>query len=364
MPGVVTIRSPRKRWAVPLVVGSVFIVLGAVTITYIKAATPFVSVQPELGNVSQAAVVADPSASGGKAVVFGKKLPAIGAFLGSDQTGVNAVPGFQTWLGGPEITVGRTYLAPNSWTDVQGNDWAINPWSAWVKAKPGRMLALNVPMMAPNESHTTNTALLSSQLQQGARGDFNAHYRILAQKLVAAGVPEATVILGWEMNGTGYDGRCNTNPTAWKQYWIQIVNTMRAVPGQKFIFNFNTTHTRDAIPFDQCWPGDQYVDEFGIDIYDWGFSSWSALQTSDRGPDQIAAFAAAHGNKPLSIPEWGLFSRGDNPAFVQGLYDWMKVNNVKWHTIADYCPAGFYRCTSNQLSSAKYKQLFGRTTYQ
>jgi hypothetical protein len=286
---------------------------------------------------------------------------AIGAYLNSDVTGVNNISGFQSWLGGPEITVGRSYLASQSWSDIEGPDWVLNPWSTWVKAKPNRIFVLNVPMLSPNEpgSAGNNDSQISTDLQRGARGEFNAHYRKLAERLVAKGASDTTLVLGWEMSGFDFRHRCAPNPTAWKAYWIQIHDTMRSVPGQDFVFNFNPNRGPDKIRFQDCWPGDQYVDEIGIDAYDQpAGSNFSQQRTEPNGLDQIAAFAAAHGNKPLSIPEWGLFRNGDNPAYIQGMYDWITTHNVRWQSITDYCNHGVWRCTQNPNSSARYRSLF------
>ncbi len=75
-------------------------------------------------------------------------------------------------------------------------------------------------------------------LRQGAAGRFDHHYRALAERLVELNVPDTVLVLGWEMNGTTYSHRCGPDPDAWKTYWNRIVTTMRAVPGQKFRFDF------------------------------------------------------------------------------------------------------------------------------
>jgi hypothetical protein len=74
----------------------------------------------------------------------------LGAFLGSGEEGVAAIDGFQAWLGAP-VTVGHTYLPGHRWTDIEGEDWVLGPWTEWVRARKGRLLVLNVPMVVPNE---------------------------------------------------------------------------------------------------------------------------------------------------------------------------------------------------------------------
>ncbi|NED56407.1 hypothetical protein G3I24_36680, partial [Micromonospora aurantiaca] len=78
----------------------------------------------------------------------------------------------------------------------------------------------------------------------------------------------AVIVLGWEMNGDTYGGRCAPNPRAWKVYWRRIVATMRSVPGAHFRFDFAPTRGRDAVPWTECYPGDDVVDIIGSDTYD------------------------------------------------------------------------------------------------
>ena len=97
---------------------------------------------------------------------------------------------------------------------------------------------------------------------------YDSHFRTLAQ---SAGRPrrrDTVIVLGWEMNGITYTHRCGPDPEAWKKYWNRIVTTMRSVPGQKFRFDFAPNRGRDAIPWTECYPGDDAVDIIGMDSYD------------------------------------------------------------------------------------------------
>ena len=49
-------------------------------------------------------------------------------------------------------------------------------------------------------------------LRQGAAGQFDHHYKALAERLVALKVPDTVIVLGWEMNGTTYTHRCGPDP--------------------------------------------------------------------------------------------------------------------------------------------------------
>jgi len=281
----------------------------------------------------------------------------LGAFLGADQEAVGRIDGFASWIG-VTVSVGRAYLPGWSWDDLEGPDWVLVPWSAWRIARPERMLVLNVPMVAPNEPPVSDSEA-AGLLRRGVAGRYDQHFRALAERLVERQANDTVVVLGWEMNGTTYSGRCAPDPAVWKQYWRRIVAVMRGVPGQRFRFDFAPARGAQAVPWPQCYPGDDVVDIIGMDNYDQRPGrTISDFIHQPYGLQAQADFAAAHG-KPMSYPEWGLYDYGDNPAYVRGMYSWLSTHDVAYQSITDYCPHGVWRCPANPASSAAYRQLFG-----
>lgn len=281
-----------------------------------------------------------------------------GAFLGSGAAGVQAISGFESFLGGREVTVGHTYLPGGTWAGIRGPGYILDPWTGWVTAESGRTLVLNVPMLAPNEEPVSDQEV-STMLEKGAAGDYDKNFRVLAERLVARGATETIIVLGWEMNGTTYTHRCGPNPGAWKAYWRSIVATMRSVPGQAFRFDFTPARGPEAIAWQRCYPGDDVVDIIGMDHYDMPpGDSFAEYIEGPYGLRAHAEFAAAHG-KPISFPEWGLFRYGDRPQFVRAMHEWINSHNVVYQTISDYCPHGVYQCDQNPRSSEVYRELFG-----
>jgi hypothetical protein len=283
---------------------------------------------------------------------------ALGAFLGSDASGVQAIARFAGWLGAP-VTVGHTYLPGQHWDDLEGADWVLDPWSQWRRADPGRLFVLNVPMVAPNEPPLSDGAS-AILLRRGAGGAYNDHFRTLAQRLIDRGVGDAIIVLGWEMNGTTYTDRCGPDPSAWRRYWRRIVATMRSVPGEQFRFDFAPVRGVHQVPWQRCYPGDDVVDIIGMDSYDQhpGRSFHDFVHQTDGLLDH-AQFAKEHG-KPMSFPEWGLYDYGDDPSYIRAMYAWIAAHNVVYQTITDYCPHGVWDCHQNPASSRVYRQLFGQ----
>ncbi|GGV44756.1 hypothetical protein GCM10010277_35450 [Streptomyces longisporoflavus] len=287
--------------------------------------------------------------------------PAFGAYLTYGPDGVRRMAELSEWLGGAELRVGHTYLPGDQWSNIEGAPGFLKSWAQWRRAQDDRLFVLNVPMMERNENHVGDSEV-RALLGRGAAGEFDEHYRALAERLVKLDVPDTVLVLGWEMNGTTYTHRCGPDPEAWKKYWQRIVTTMRSVPGQKFKFDFTPNRGRDAIPWTQCYPGDDFVDIVGMDSYDQPEGTDFDRQVGEPyGLKEHVEFAKAHG-KEISYPEWGLFRNGDNEEYMRKMLAWMDEHKPLYNTVTDYCPHGVWQCEDNPKSSKAYRtMLYGRT---
>ncbi|MGW0417322.1 glycoside hydrolase family 26 protein [Streptomyces sp. NPDC003015] len=322
---------------------------------------PAPTVTPPVQPSPPAAPVSPVSPVPGTPVPPAKIGPAFGAYLDYGPRGVARIAELSHWLGGAELRVGHTYLPGDRWTNIEGQHGFLDVWADWRTRQADRMLVLNVPMMERNEENVSD-AEVRQLLRRAADGAFDRHFRALAERLVELKVPDTIVVLGWEMNGTTYTHRCGPDPEAWKTYWKRIVTTMRAVPGQKFRFDFAPSRGRDAVPWTECYPGDDTVDIIGMDSYDQPTGlSFDEQVKEPYGLQAQVDFAKAHG-KPISYPEWGLFRNGDNSAYMRSMLAWMDVHKPLYNTLTDYCPHGVWQCADNPRSSQVYRSvLFGRT---
>ncbi|MEW2267270.1 glycoside hydrolase family 26 protein [Streptomyces sp. NPDC047853] len=287
--------------------------------------------------------------------------PAFGAYLDYGPRGVARMAELSRWLGDAELRVGHTYLPGDRWSNIEGAPGFLDVWADWRTRKADRTLVLNVPMMERNEEGVDDDEV-RELLRRGAAGHFDHHFRALAERLVELNVPDTVLVLGWEMNGTTYTHRCGPDPEAWKTYWNRIVTAMRSVPGQKFRFDFTPSRGRDAVPWTQCYPGDDTVDIIGMDSYDQPRGmAFDEQVTEPFGLQAHVDFAKAHG-KPISYPEWGLFRNGDNAEYMRRMLAWMDEHRPVYNTLTDYCPHGVWQCDDNPRSTAVYRSvLFGRT---
>ena len=157
-------------------------------------------------------------------------------------------------------------------------------------------------------------------------------------------------------------------------YWRRIVDAMRSVPGANFKFDWNPI--LGGAPVEHLYPGDEYVDIIGLDIYDqiWNaswqdpVSRWQQMLWQPAGLVWHRDFAMAHG-KHMSFPEWGLVSvngddgGGDNPYFIEKMYEWIGQNrdNVSYYAYFEFDGTiGNHSLMSGEFpgSAAKFKELF------
>ncbi|MFI1000626.1 glycosyl hydrolase [Streptomyces galbus] len=282
--------------------------------------------------------------------------PAFGAYLDYGPLGVARMAQLSTWLGGAELRVGHTYLPGDRWSNIEGRPGFLDVWAHWRREKADRMFVLNVPMMERNEDGVSD-AEVRRLLRRGAAGEFDQHFRALAERLVELDVPDTVLVLGWEMNGITYTHRCGPDPEAWKTYWNRIVTTMRSVPGQRFKFDFAPSRGRDAVPWTQCYPGDDTVDIVGMDSYDQPSGLTFDEQVKEPyGLQEHVEFAEKHG-KAISYPEWGLFRNGDNSTYMRGMLAWMDAHKPLYNTLTDYCPHGVWQCRQNPKASEIYRAV-------
>ncbi len=208
--------------------------------------------------------------------------------------------------------------------------------------------------------------------QSCASGDFNAYAAELGTNLVAAGLQNSVIRLGWEMNGS-WEGDFMGTTTQEEGLWVSCfqneVTALRSVSGQHFLIDWNPNSCTAAVPYANYYPGNAYVDIMGLDFYDQSCLnpntavSFSQLAGVPSGLNSFEAFAAAQG-KPMSFPEWGLLSTpaGDDPAYIDGIGSAVNNGDFAFQQYFDEVVGNTILLGSNTpLSNAAYQQQFGNS---
>lgn len=378
-----------------LVIAVAAVTLVGIRLTTSNAATPTASKEAEQGSLtSSVATINDSSASAGQAIKFGNVTsgkPVLAFYRGAPGStdpgkagsGIDLV---SAWLG-RNITMAIDFNPDATWTDIEGNNWQFGPWGTWVNAQPGRQLDFAVsPIPATGGT-----------LAECATGAYNSHWTKLGQNLVSHQLSNTDVRFGWEMNGTWFRWSAVGKEASFIGCYQQFVTTMRAVPNSNFSYTWNPNgggYTSTSIS--TMYPGDSYVDSIGVDTYDQSYAAntypypspcdatcilthqtnaWnSILSSQNAGLNSFVSFATAH-NKPLVIPEWGVFTRADghggldDPYYIQKMHDFINTatNRVAWYAYFDFNASdGDHRISqvpTNLVlpfpnSSTKFKALF------
>lgn len=276
---------------------------------------------------------------------------------------------FGTWRGRP-VRVATDYIGSDDWAQIEDPAWAISHWKAAPAVRPELSVAF--------------WPATGGSMGQAASGAYNLHFIALARNLVAGGLGSAGIRLAWEFNTPFYRWAVKTRADAllFAQAWREIVQAMRSVPGAAFSFDWSPNMQKTGIDPTVAYPGDRYVSEIGLDVYDWNQSAplespsrrWSEIVSHGYGLTWQSRLAALH-HKPIAFPEWGLVSYavapgwagGDDPAFIAHMFRWFADHDVAFECYfdADLPAAGFYSSMTSvpmrfPRATALYRALYAQ----
>ena len=277
---------------------------------------------------------------------------------------------FERWLG-CRVDYAVDFSARDTWADIEVPSYLLDAW----KGQP-RRLVLGVAML-PEPSDDT--------IERGARGDYDVHYQRLARELVAGGQHDAILRVGWEFNLPG-SRWFTSNHNAFSTYWRRIVESMRSQPGSAFQFDWNVNNGNGSVDATNYYPGDDVVDYIGVDAYDVTSKAYPYEDQCDaacraaaqdkawnlgtfggtRSLSFWSAFARQH-NKPMSLPEWGLWNSADriggadNPAYIRRMHQFIvdPRNRVGYHAYFEHDGAeAQHRLATFPESADLFRRLF------
>jgi hypothetical protein len=284
-----------------------------------------------------------------------------GVFAGYDPASDTS---FGHWRGGT-VQTATNYMPSVTWSQIANPERLLRTW----QDDPDLQLVLSVPMWP----------LSGGDMVLASAGAYNTYFEGLARSLVAAGRSDTIVRIAWEFN-TSYFRWSVTNAAQARQYaaaWRQIVTAMRSVSGERFSFVWNPDLTNSGVNPAKAYPGDAYVTDIGLDVYDRSRSvgatperRWLELKNAKYGLAWQASFAADHG-KTLAFPEWGLVDRpallttagGDDPYFIAHMHRWFSTHHTDFEDYFDSDPVqsvASFAISNGEFpkAAAEYRRLF------
>ena len=310
-----------------------------------------------------------------------------GVYRGASQWGAADIPAYEKFVG-KSVDYALDFQATDTWDNQAWPEWQSSGWK-------GRTVVLGATGIFPGGWDRKLNGV-SVCWTQAARGDYDAHWRRLGQRLVATGQSGAVLRGAHEFNGGWFPHRVHPEEaaaftTAWRR-WVTI---MRAVPGQSFTFDWNPTIGSEWPLYkpEIAYPGDAYVDRIALDVYDGWYNKgwkqtggqqpsaaerdqvWHTILHGERGMVFWRNFAVAHG-KRMSLPEWGLrlwkesdglvHGGGDNAVFIQRMSALIKdpAWRIDYHAFWEDRAGGVLdpdsaRAVAVPLARAAYLKAFG-----
>lgn len=211
---------------------------------------------------------------------------------------------FEAWVGKPVSHV-LDFFARDDPT------WWANRWR-----NSGRTLVLSLGLP------------VGYTLEAAAKGQYNAYFRRCGQILRDRGRSGSVMRPLWEGNGRFYSWGFAGREVLYQSAFRHIVTEYRAA-GCDFRYDWCLLAGNAVGDPVKAYPGDDFVDYFGMDAYDTsrligstGAARWNDQVSRPFGLKFHDDFAAAHGLQ-RSHPEWGVTVRpndrlggGDNPYYI------------------------------------------------
>ncbi|GAA0553179.1 glycosyl hydrolase [Halorubrum ejinorense] len=296
-----------------------------------------------------------------------------------------------------------------------GDEGALEPWESWFGRSVDyysfnvptsgwdKYLVENMPFERPIRSIASEREIAvtmklfppsETTLNAVAAGEHADRHRAFARSLIDHGMADATLRIGHEMNGRwAFDNAVNRS-NEFVRAWRAVVRAMDAADEAAFDYVWAPHIGRGHMDPTDAYPGDEWVDQIGLTIYDKSQQyypaecgdacvrehreeNWNRLVNQDFGLSYWAEFARDH-EKSLAFPEYGVVAQnwngaggGDNPLFFERFADWIASNDdlVAWHNVWCFV-AGPHFVGPSQLyvsdqweihseASETFKNLFG-----
>ncbi|WP_051201379.1 glycoside hydrolase family 26 protein [Christiangramia portivictoriae] len=133
-----------------------------------------------------------------------------------------------------------------------------------------------------------------------------------------------------EMNGGWFwwgEGNCSAED--YKELWRQTFILLQQNNVQNLLFAYSPNIMQSKEDFERYYPGDEYVDILGVDIYNYGGKE--AFIKNIQTNLEILRSEAQKRSKPYALTETGNISPGSDPDWwTNTLYEGIKKSGISW----------------------------------
>ncbi len=133
-----------------------------------------------------------------------------------------------------------------------------------------------------------------------------------------------------EMNGGWFwwgEGNCSAED--YKELWRQTFMLLQQNNVQNLLFAYSLNIMQSKEDFERYYPGDEYVDILGVDIYNYGGKE--AFIKNIQTNLEILRSEAQKRSKPYALTETGNINPGSDPDWwTENLYPGIKDSGIAW----------------------------------
>ncbi len=254
---------------------------------------------------------------------------------------------FASWRGAPlELATG---FAPfDNWTSMLNYMSGKNPRT--LRARSANV-SIGVGLFPKTDGN----------LADCAANKYAENHRSMGSRLAANGVGDAEIRLGWEASNASFPWTAvGQSASQWIACFTNAANAMKAgSPDLRIAWHMAK---KGKINVNTIWPDNAPITNIGISHYDDDqarFGMETAAGGSPWGLRAWLAFAQSKGKK-LEISEWGVGRRGDNPTYIQNMYEFFRDagDGLAHEGYLNGNGHELYSRTAFPKSSAIYRTLF------
>ncbi|HEX8791582.1 MAG TPA: glycosyl hydrolase [Polyangiaceae bacterium] len=293
--------------------------------------------------------VTNASAPTGCVDAQGNGIRYFGAYTKNTQTNYD----FDTWAGFHQDFL-TSFMSCDTWADAASSDWGFDIMSQ----QPAGENIQEIVCLTTTED---------TSLQHVAAGMYDSYFQQMGQLFIKHGYPNGFIRVGHEFDGTWYPwaingGTNNMDYAGFIAAFRHVAGILKAIsPSFTIVWNPGCGYYAQSMDDEKAYPGDDVVDVIGIDCYDDG-SGVDHIFNGVYGLNQWAQFAQQHG-KPIALPEWGLMNGGDDPAYIQAMFNFMTANPTFLESFWDSDDGSTHsQITTGEdpMSGAMFLQTFGQ----
>ena len=267
-----------------------------------------------------------------------------------------------TWKSGS-----RNNNATVSFASWRGTPLAVV--AGWIEYRhgwPGMLAYVSGPNPRQLRAKSANVSFGHGLFPNGgnlaacAAGQYDDEQREIARRLVSNGAGDAEIRLGWEASGDWFAWTAVGKPAdQWKSCFTRVAKAMKsAAPGLRIGWFMAK---KGRVDVRTIYPADAPITNIGVSHYDDSQARFG-YETYMGGPWGLRAFCefARSKGKKFAIGEWGVGRSGDNPIYIQNMYEFFRDcgANLAHEAYFNAAEHRLYPSTRSPRSAELYRRLF------